>query len=205
MKNLVHDRAHPGANFANSVSKDISAHFLDFSMDRDAYDLAAHPLHNCVLSVKVKGDPTADELADLRMLGCAVDCFSCLFFAVAHILGIHFRAGEWGKRPRCGSVITCVLGPPDQRRSVYGRFDRFLTVAGDSCPGYASVTWFSEPEYPSGTPLVVSVRDNGDGLDAELGCIVRITDIDPSRVMVECTSTDVYYMMRDSGIDTVQL
>ena len=27
-------------------------------------------------------------------------------FKIAYIMGVHFRAGEWGRRPRCGSVIT---------------------------------------------------------------------------------------------------
>ena len=61
---------------------------------------------------------------------------------------------------------------------------------------------FSEPEYPSGTPLVVRVVNNGSDVDDEVGRVIRVTDIDPSRVMVECEGDDVFFMMRDSGYDT---
>lgn len=201
VKNLVRDPSHPEAHFAHSVSQNIAAHYMNLAESTDVYDMAKEPLHNCVLSVGSPGTPTEEELADLRFLGCQLDCFSCTFYAVAHIMGIHFRANEWGKTPRCGSVFTCVLGG----RSLYGRVDRFLSVEGDICPGYASVTWFSEPEYPLRTPLVVKVRDNGRDIDGEVGRMVRITDIDPSRVMVEFTDTGDYYMMRDSGYDTCDI
>ena len=59
-------------------------------------------------------------------------------FKIAHVMGVHFSAGEWGSFPRCGSVVTCVIN----RRSVYGRVSRFLRVEGDDCPGYAVVEWF---------------------------------------------------------------
>ena len=128
-----------------------------------------------------------------------MDCLSVRSYAVCHVMGVHFRAGEWGnKRPRCGSIITCVI----KGRSLYGRVSRFLVVDGDDCPGYASVCWFSEPEYPSGTPLVVRVRNDGSDVDDEVGRVVRVTDIDPSRVMVECEGDGIFFMMRDSGYDT---
>lgn len=200
VKNLVRDPSHPEAHFANSVSQNVSAHYLNLANSTHVYDMLKEPLHNCVLSVPLSGHPTSDELADLRMVGCRLDCFSCTFFAVTHIMGIHFRSGEWGKKPRCGSVVTCVL----EGRSLYGRVRRFLTVEGDSEPGYASIHWLGEPEYSLRTPLVVKVGDDGEDIDGEVGCIVRITDIDPSRVMVECTRTDGYYVMRDSGYDTIR-
>ena len=76
---------------------------------------------------------------------------------------------------------------------------------GDECPGYASVTWFGKPQYLVGgrTPLVVRVSGHGRDIDEEYGSIIRITDIDPSRVMVEMNPRDdCYIMMRDSGYDT---
>ena len=144
-------------------------------------------------------------------------------FDIAYILNVHFRAGEWGKRPWCGSVITCVL----DGRSLYARVNRFLHVEGDktpgyasvSCtpnpnrflhvegdktPGYASVSWFSKPVYLLDNPLVVQVTDDGDELLARYGCILRLGQIDPSRVMVELPRPPSvhYYMMRDTGYDT---
>jgi hypothetical protein len=136
------------------------------------------------------------------MMGAAVDCFSCCPYEIAHIMGVHFRAGEWGNIPRCGSVITCVLELDGNRRSVYGRVEVFLTVEGDCCPGYAVVSWFSLPEYPSGTPLVVRVSsDDGSYIEDRVGSVIKITTIDPSRVMVERGTQ--FYMIRDSGFDTI--
>jgi len=140
------------------------------------------------------------ELGSLRMIGANVqDCLSVSGFKIAHILGKHFRSGEWGKR-RCGSVITCVL----DGRSLYARVDKFLKVDDDPCEGYASVTWFGYPEYPLGSPLVVRCRENQpDELVDRFGCVLRLTQIDPSQVMVEREPGRVFcWMMRDSGFDT---
>jgi hypothetical protein len=82
--------------------------------------------------------------------------------------------------------------------------NKFIQIDGESSPGYAIVNWFSEPQYADGTPLVVSVTDDGSDVDNELGCIVPITQIDPSRVMVEVTQVqNVFKVMRDSGYDTM--
>ena len=104
------------------------------------------------------------------------------------------------KYPRCGSVVTCVM----DGQSYYGRVTRFLRVEGDGCPGYASIEWFSKPVYPASTPMVVRVNEDGSGVEAEYGRVIKITSIDPSRVIVEYDSTvpNTYYMMRDSGYDT---
>ena len=63
-------------------------------------------------------------------------------------------------------------------------------------------TCITHAVYPSGTPLVVRVRNDGSDVDAEVGRVVRVTDIDPSRVMVECEGDGIFFMMRDSGYDT---
>ena len=143
------------------------------------------------------------ELRDLRILGSDVqDNLSITVYNIAHILGKHFRSGEWGEY-RCGSVITCVMAG----RSVYARVDRFLQVDGDDCAGYASVTWFGAPEYPEyPNPLVVRCRETDpERLVSAYGCVVRITQIDPSQVMVERGADHVYcWMMRDSGFDTMR-
>ena len=180
--------------------------------------------HACVLwGHSTIYHPTREEVVDLRMCRCPVKDLSlrvrvsvrqsiiafittyCMSlqvtaYSIAYILGVHFRAGEWGKRPRCGSVVTCVK----EGQSYYGAVVRFLSVDGDMCPGYACVQWFSEPDYIFGdTALGVRVTANGEEVIRSFGSIVRITQIDPSRVMVEDdTDNDCYMMMRDSGYDT---
>ena len=150
-------------------------------------------------SMAVCGGPA--EVAGLLFQGLQFDLLSVQTCSISYILNVHFKSGEWNTGPRCGSVITCVL----DGRSLYARVNRFLFVDGSSCPGYASVSWFSVPTYPSHTPLIVSVTEDGADLHRQYGCILRITQIEPCRVMIELpddTST-VYYMMRDSGYDTI--
>ena len=146
---------------------------------------------------------TDEEVGSLRVLGVEVqDLLAISEFKIAHILGKHFRAGEWGSY-RCGSVITCVMNG----RSLYARVNRFITVEDDDCEGYASVTWFGVPEYPFEIPLVVKCSEEqpDEDLFDELGCIIRITQIDPSQVMVERSVDHTHcFMMRDSGFDTVR-
>ena len=160
-------------------------------------------LYRCFLAMPAAGGAVATEkeVSSLRFLGVYVrDLLSISEFKVAHILGKHFKAGEWGSF-RCGSVITCVMNG----RSLYAKVNRFITVEDDNCEGYASVTWFGVPEYPFENPLVVkcSEEEPGDLVD-ELGSVIRITQIDPSQVMVERSVDRMHcFMMRDSGFDTI--
>lgn len=145
---------------------------------------------------------TEQEVSSLRFLGVHVrDVLSISQFKAAHILGKHFKAGEWGSF-RCGSVITCVING----RSLYAKVNRFITVEDDNCEGYASVTWFGVPEYPFAIPLVVKCsEEQPENLVNELGCVIRITQIDPSQVMVERSVDRMHcFMMRDSGYDTIR-
>ena len=122
-------------------------------------------------------------------------------YAKADILDTPFHAGQWG-RPHsktCSSVITCVIAG----RSVYGYVRKFLQVDGVDCPGYASVSWFGPPQYPRGSNRleVVVSRDGGEGVVGS--CIIPITQIDPSMVVVEPVGVNLR-MMRQSGYDTVR-
>ena len=153
------------------------------------------------MSEQVRGNQffTRREMGDLRMCGCPVDPLGLNCFAVAMILNVHFHAGQWG-RHTCSSVITCVING----RSIYGRVNKFLTVDGDPCPGYASVNWFGEPHYPLGdNRLEVVVSGDGSAIESEVGSIIRITQIDPSMVVTEPEGGTHYRMMRQSGYDTV--
>ena len=97
-------------------------------------------------------------------------------------------------------MITCVINGT----SVHGRVNKFLTVVGDPCVGCVSVNWFGPPRYPLGdNRLQVVVSGDGSALDKEVGCIIRITQIDPSLVVTEPEGDTHYRMMRQSGYDTV--
>ena len=41
--------------------------------------------------------PSPKEIGDLRMLDSDVDAFAVQAFSIANIMGVHFRAGEWGQ------------------------------------------------------------------------------------------------------------
>lgn len=202
MKGLVKNPHYPDMSLAKATLLDVSARFVnvrDNNEDLRGQRLPRQP-HQCRLHGRSRAYfPTSAEIADLRLRGARVlDILAVTEYPMASILNIHFKAGEWECRPRCGSVITCVM----RGRSLYARVNKFLSVLGDDSPGYASVSWFSPPEYPTETPLVVRVTDAGATLDADYGCIIPITQIEPSRVMVEI-ATDKYFMMRDTGYDRV--
>ena len=77
---------------------------------------------------------------------------------------------------------------------------------GATGEAFVSVRWFSKPVYPLGTPLVVRVQDDGSAVQSEFGCIIRLNQIEPSRVMVEHPVDPrgtTFYMMRDSGYDKI--
>lgn len=200
IKSLVHDVSHPEANLGNSVSADVSARYMSSVMGK-GFDLTTDYHHCCLLSspdAKFSG-LTRKEVNDFRLLGHRVDGLSASAFKIAFIMGVHFRAGEWNTHPRCGSVITLTQ---KDGRSYYARVVRFLKIDGDDSPGFASVCWFGKPTYPHGVPLVVSVGDDGSAVDFEFTSIIGITQIEPSRVMVEYDiRPGVFYMMRDSGYD----
>ena len=206
IKGLVRDVSHPDANLSKTATQDAAMNYVSASCNEE-YSVYSDPHHMCVLSVpKRRWYATNKEICDLRHFGLSVDNFSVQCFAVAHIMGVHFRAREWDCHPRCGSVVTCVVkGEDGIFESVYARVDKFLSVAGDTRPGYASVRWFGKPTYPTGTPLVVKVSDDGSDIASVHGCIVPITQIDPSRVMVEYDRVpNTYYVMRDSGWDVMK-
>ena len=83
--------------------------------------------------------------------------------------------------------------------------NRFLAVDGDESPGYASVCWFGPPQYPLGNNRVeVVVSRDGSEVDRLIQTrIIRITQIDPSYVVVEPDGEN-FRMMRQSGYDTVR-
>ena len=207
-KSLVKNPHKCEMNLAKATQRDVAAHYANLNCDETPEDRNhPHPRqpHRCVLWGRgTLHFPSSQELSDLRLQGVDVKPLSVTAFEIAYILNHHFKAGEWGHYPRCGSVVTCVIGG----RSLYAYVKTFLRVEDDDCPGYASVCWFSEPLYIFGSecPLGVCVNENGGEVEREVGtCIIRITQIDPSPVMVERDlANGRYFMMRDSGYDTTR-
>ena len=122
-------------------------------------------------------------------------------YTKANICGVEYTAGHsiaGDKNGTCGSVVTCVI----DGQSVYGKVVQFfMHICGQNKDLYAYVKWLNKTDYPTGTPLVVRVRDNAQRLDAS---IVSIFDIDPSRIIIErCDSESCYYMCRMEGFDTI--
>ena len=204
LKNHVRNSHHPDINLAHTTSQNDTANY--FELLEDLSDLPDDLYHRCCLSMPGRQDCVLSELevGSLRVLGSNVeDNFALNEYNIAFIMGTHFRSAEWGSY-RCGSVITCVISG----RSVYARVNKFFTVDGDDCEGYASVTWFGAPEYPvDGNPLVVRCRErDSHSLVDAYGCVVKITQIDPSQVSVERDEHTGYcWMMRDSGYDTIRV
>ena len=122
LKNLIRSGKCADIHLANSVAIDIAASYLELFKTGIKYDVHRAPQHTCFLSQqKSHVTLTCREIGDLRMLGCEFDdTLSIEVFCTAHILGVHFHAGQWGKQPTCSSVFTCVI----QGRSVYGYVNR---------------------------------------------------------------------------------
>ena len=199
IKSLVTDMYQAEVNLSEKVTVDSACYYDRLTKDESSF--ADVGLHTCVLTTpRWRQHATVEELDDVIQIGGnAADEGDLTVYNIAKILGKHFKAGEWGKSPRCGSVVTCVVNG----RSLYARVVRFLKsdVAGDSCPGYASVRWFSEPTYDN--CLCPKVKLDGEDVESEVGVnVVRITQIDPSQVSVEHVGDGSFYMIRDSGYDT---
>ena len=199
IKSLVTDMYQAEVNLSDKVTVDSACYYDRLAKDESCF--AAVGLHTCVLTTpRWQQHATVEELDDvIHVGGNAADEGDLTVYQIAKILGKQFKAGEWGKSPRCGSVVTCVVNG----RSLYARVVRFLKsdVAGDSCPGYASVRWFSEPTYDN--CLCPKVTLDGEDVESEVGVnVVRITQIDPSQVSVEHVGDGSFCMIRDSGYDT---
>ena len=124
LKNLIRNGYQADIHLANSVAIDIAASYLELCKTGIKYDVHKAPQHTCFLSQPLKHVTiTRQEIGDLRMCGCAFeDALSIDVFSTAHVLGVHFHAGQWGKRPTCSSVFTCVANG----RSVYGYVNRYI-------------------------------------------------------------------------------
>ena len=116
-------------------------------------------------------------------------------FLAAHVLGVHFRGGEWGCH-RCGSVIATIY----RGVSRYCILKAFIQVQGKV---YASVTWLSPPTYPNPPfKIVVKVRMMAPEQERALRGVVLVDKIEPCTVSVIPHEDGIhYFMLRDKGID----
>ena len=145
-------------------------------------------------------DPSNDmffserEKTALEMLG--VTSFSpCNVFKTLRLVGVHFTAGEWGRK-RCGSVVTTIY----RQVSRYCFVNAFLQLEGKV---YASVTWLSTPTYPCAPfKLVVKVRMLTPQQQRSHRSVIPVDRIDPCTVPVLPHNDGVhFYMMWDKGTD----
>ena len=133
------------------------------------------------------------ERLDLEVRGLRSD--ACREYRIAYVLGVHFKAGEWG-RSRCGSVITTMYGG----RSRYAIVDSFINADGKD---FAVVSWCSRPHYPyAPIPLVSRVTLLNPERQVLMPRLLPLNRIDPTRVIVEPDDNGRdFYMMRVLGWD----
>lgn len=197
LKKLVRNMQRPEASLAKNVELDIATRFLSCAQkDKCEGFLQTRPPF-CVLKPLNQENlyiPSRAERFELGMLGITSLAY-VLTFPIAWILGVHFRAGEWGGR-RCGSVITCI----HDGRSRYCVVKSFLRVQGKS---FARVEWLSVPTYPyAPNKLVVRVSMLTDAEQEAHVPVIPIEIIEPTSVAVIRDRDGIhYFMMREKGTD----
>ena len=200
IKGMVRNRRYTLASLAKNVEMNIATRFVAFA--KKGAELLSPPTL-CQLSKRSVSHGiyllSRREKIDLALLGVTAFDDVCAF-EIARVMGVHFRAGEWG-RPRCGSVITTIF----DRRSRYCYVKKFLKVQGQF---FARVEWLSVPTYPYAPDnrLVVRVRKLADAQQRQHRCFVPLEDIDPCTVAVIPQRDGVHFsMLRDKGYDRVDI
>ena len=191
VKKFTRQTAAPLSSLANNIELDIVAKLHSFS-EKTADDLREQHVR---LSVRLKGYRLSDrEKTGLTMLG-VISFFPCTVFKILKLLGVHFKAGEWGRK-RCGSVMTTIY----RQVSRYCIVNVFLEVEGKA---YASVTWLSIPTYPCAPfKLVVKVRMLTPQQQRQYRSVIPVDRIEPCTVAVLPHNDGVhFYMLRDKGTD----
>jgi hypothetical protein len=117
-------------------------------------------------------------------------------FKIADVLGVHFKAGEWGQR-RCGSVIVTTVNG----KSRYVTIERFVKCETKK---FVIVTWLSIPQYPfAPNPLVCVVRELRSP-DVHLCPVLSLDKIIPTKVAVGPCADGIHFnMYRERGTDLI--
>jgi len=195
IKSYVRNARHTLASIAKSLRLDIATRFTKLAEQLKSVDPLLWKLTQRTRN-KGRYILSEREKLDLGMLGVNTSG-DIRSFKIAHVLRVHFRAGEWGHR-RCGSVITTIFAG----RSRYCYVTAFLLVSEKA---YACVQWLSIPEYPyAPNRLVVHVRMLSREQQRAYPAVVSIEKIDPCTVSVLPHRDGVHYsVMRDKGYDRV--
>ena len=192
IKDLCRNRHLVHESLSESCRLDMATRFMTFSIndyEDDVPDcvLRGHQQYYCL---------TEDETDELHDLG-VIDHNWSTSCNIAVILGIHFRANEWGKK-RCGSVVVTTFNG----KSRYCIVRKFINIQNQV---FASVQWFCTPvyEYFPNT-LVVRVTIAGDDEQSRLGCMLSVKKIIPTRVYVLPDNDGIHYnLIRKRGTDLV--
>ena len=200
VKGMVKHAVQPLSSLANHVELAIRMRMQRITKEACAEREAI------TLTVRERGQALSDREVNAMQLMGVTSFRDVQFFKVATVLGVHFRAGEWGCR-RCGSVITTIY----RGVSRYCIVDKFLMTQDKP---YARVTWLSIPIYPCRPfKLVVKVRLMTAAEQLVHRSVIRVDTIVPT---TGGTTVSVqgpvlpdrdgvhFYMMREKGIDTVQ-
>ena len=192
VKGMVQHTAVPLSSLANNVELDIRMR-KDLLSEKTSSDFQCASTESLTARIRSYVLP-GREKDDLRMLG--VTSFRDFkAYNIAKVLGVHFRAGQWGSR-RCNSVITTIHGGVSR----YCIVNMFFMVQDKA---YAAVTWLSTPVYPCPPfKIVVKVRLMTPAQQLLCRSVIPVDRIQPCTVSVLPASDGIYfYMMRDKGID----
>ena len=194
VKGFACPHGNPMATLTTRLQQDIATRLANYSERPHAEFVGASNDQICYLSGRRRGCRlSALEKIHLGMKG--VTSFQDVrAYNVARILGVHFKADEWGRRV-CGSVITFMFAG----RSRYCIVKKFLRVQRKS---FARVVWLSKPSYPHWpNRLVVKVSVLRE---CKSTCVIPVERIEPCSVSVIPLSDGIhYYMLRDKGYDRV--
>lgn len=192
LKTLIRNPQQALATLANNIHMNIA--IRQMSYEERSPDNFEESRPSCYLNGRNKSYALSQqEKFRLGMLG--IHCLDEVRgFDVAYVLGLHFKAGEWGKR-RCGSVVVTQRGGCSR----YCIVKKFLKVQGQY---FARVMWLSTPEYPY-DPIRLVVRVcMVRQVEANDPCVIHINTIVPCRVSVLPDTDGIhFFVMRDAGYD----
>ena len=196
IKSLVRNARHTLTSLAKSLRLDIATRFTCLAQELKKSNVRCM----CKLSQRMSNYGhyilSEREKSDFGILGVNSSNGARAFY-IAQILGVHFRAGEWGRR-RCGSVITTIFAG----RSRYCYVTAFLLVNGKS---FARVQWLSMPFYPCApNRLIVHVRMLSNEEQRRYRSVIPTSRIDPCSVAVIPHRDKIHFsMLRRKGYDRV--